>query len=242
MTRLVWDKVTERDYEAGLDRGVFYPLNGPGHAWNGLTSVEEFPSEVDARPRYMDGQKIGDRRRQGEFSATINAFTYPSVFIDGPISSHRPARFSLSYRVQTAIGYKLHLVYNALAAPSQKNYAYESVDPLSWSITTRGVSGPNNMIMSHLIIESDTAYPETTAALEAVLYGDNGQEPRIPMPDEVFQIFEDSSILQIIDNGDGTWTAIGPDSVIQMLDATTFQVNWPSAVYVDAVSYTIHSL
>ena len=242
MTRLVWDKVTERDYEAGLDRGVFYPLNGPGHAWNGLTSVEESPSEVDARPRYMDGQKIGDNRRKGEFSATINAFTYPMVFSDGLISSSRPTRFSLSYRVQTATGYKLHLVYNALAAPSQKNYAYESNDPFSWLITTRGVSGPSNMIVSHLVLESDMAYPETMAAIEAVLYGDDGNAPRMPMPDEVFQIFEDNSILQIIDNGDGTWTAIGPDEVIQMLDATTFQISWPTAVYIDAVSYTIHSL
>lgn len=242
MTRLVWDKVTERDYESGLDRGVFYPLNGPGHAWNGLTSVEESSSDGDARPRYMDGQKIRENRRKGEFSATINAFTYPTVLSDGLLSSYRAARFGLSYRVQTATGYKLHLVYNALASPYQKNYAYDSTDPLSWSITTRGVSGPSNTIVSHLIIESATAYPETMAALETVLYGDDGNAPRIPMPDEVFQIFEDNSILQIIDNGDGTWTAIGPAEVIQMLDATTFQISWPTAVYIDAVSYTIHSL
>lgn len=242
MTRLVWDKVAERDYEAGLDRGVFYPLNGPGHAWNGLTSVEESLSEADARPRYMDGKKIGDRRRKGEFSATITAFTYPTVFSDGLISPHSTPRFNLSYRVQTSTGYKLHLIYNALAAPSQKNYAYESTDPFSWSITTRGVSGPSNRIMSHLVIESDTAYPETTAALEAVLYGDDGNAPRIPMPDEVFQIFEDNSILQIIDNGDGTWTAIGPDEVVSMLNATTFQINYSTVVYVDANTYTVHSL
>lgn len=242
MTRLVWDKVTERDYEAGLDRGVFYPLNGPGHAWNGLTSVEESPSEADTRPRYMDGQKIGAKRRKGEFSATINAFTYPMVSSDGLVSASRPARFNLSYRVQTATGYKLHLVYNALAAPSQKNYAYESNDPLSWSITTRGVSGPNNMIMSHLVLESDTAYPETMAAIEAVLYGDNGHVPRMPMPNEVLQIFDDNSILVVIDNGDGSFTVTGPDEAIQMLDTTTFQITWPSAVYIDGISYTIQSL
>lgn len=242
MTRLVWDKVTERDYEAGLDRGVFYPLNGPGHAWNGLTSVEESPSDADDRPRYMDGQKIGDRRRMGEFSATINAFTYPTVSSDGLISPYRPARFSLSYRIQTATGYKLHLVYNALAAPSQKNYAYGSSDPLSWSITTRGVSGPSNMIVSHLVLESDTAYPETMAALEAVLYGYDGYEARMPMPDEVLQIFEDNSILMVVDNGDGSFTVTGPDAAIQMLDATTFQIAWPSAVYIDGISYTINSL
>lgn len=242
MTRLVWDNVTERDYESGLDRGVFYPLNGPGHAWNGLTSIEESPSESDPRPRYLDGQKLGDSRRKGEFSATVSAFTYPIVSSDGLIASNRPSRFSMSYRVQTAVGYKLHLVYNVLAAPSQKNYAYESTEPLSWSITTRGISGPDNRIMAHLILESDTAYPETIAALEAVLYGDDANAPRMPMPNEVFQIFEDNSILQIIDNGDGTWTAIGPNEVIQMLDSTMFQIAWPSAVFIDAVSYTIHSL
>jgi hypothetical protein len=242
MTRLVWDKVTERDYEAGLDRGVFYPLNGPGHAWNGLTSVEESPSGGDARPRYLDGQKIADMRRNGEFLATVSAFTYPVVSGDALSTSKRPSRFSMSYRVQTETSYKLHLVYNALAAPSQRNYAYESTDPLSWSITTRGLSGPDNIVVSHLILESDTAYPETMAALEAVLYGDDWNVPRIPMPDEVFQIFEDNSILQVIDNGDGTFTVTGPDEAIQMLDATTFQISWPTAVYIDVVSYTIQSL
>lgn len=242
MTRLVWDKVTELDYESGLDRGVVYPLNGPGHVWNGLTSVEESSSDGDSRPRYMDGQKIGESRRKGEFSATINAFTYPIVFSDGLTTASRAARFSLSYRVHTVTGYKLHLVYNALAAPSQKDYAYESTDPLSWSITTRGISGPNNMIVSHLVLESDTAYPETIAALEAILYGDDGRASRMPMPDEVFQIFEDHSILQVIDNGDGTFTVTGPDEAIQMLDATTFQITWPSAVYIDSDSYTIRSL
>lgn len=242
MTRLVWDKVAERDYESGLDRGVFYPLNSPGHAWNGLTSVEESLSEVDGRPRYMDGKKIGVKRRKGEFSAIITAFTYPEVFNDGLIAPNPAPRFNLSYRVQTATGYKLHLIYNALAAPIQKNYAYESTDPFNWSITTRGISGPDNRVMSHLVIESTTAYPETTAALEAVLYGDNDFAPRMPTPDEVFQIFEDNSILRVIENGDGTFTVIGPDEAIQMLDPATFQITWPSAIIIDEVSYQISSL
>jgi hypothetical protein len=75
MTRLVWDQVNERDYELGLDRGVFYPLNGPGHAWNGLISVEESPSEGDFRPRYLDGRKLGNRGRRGEFSANFDSYT-----------------------------------------------------------------------------------------------------------------------------------------------------------------------
>jgi hypothetical protein len=79
-------------------------------------------------------------------------------------------------------------------------------------------------------------------ALEDVLYGTDDESPRLPSPEEVFEIFEENAILRIIDNGDGTWTAIGPDSAIEMLDSETFEITWPSAVYIDADTYTISSL
>jgi hypothetical protein len=242
MTRLVWDKTGSRHYEAGVDRGVFYPLNGPGKAWNGLVSVEESPSEADDRPRFLDGIRIGNRRRRGEFSATIEAFTDPTTSGSGMVTPLNRTHFSMSYRVMNDEGYKIHLVYNALASPSDKNYVYNETDPFSWSITTRGVMIESGTIVSHLVIDSTQAYPETMAALEDVLYGSSANEPQLPSPDDVLEIFEENSILRIIDNGDGTWTAIGPDDVISMLDPTTFQIDYSTAVYINEDTYTIHSL
>jgi len=92
------------------------------------------------------------------------------------------------------------------------------------------------------VVSADTAYSSAVSDLEDVLYGTATSDPHLPTPDEVLAIFEANSILQIIDNGDGTWTAIGPDDAITMLDANTFQIDWPSAVYIDANFYTIHSL
>jgi len=92
------------------------------------------------------------------------------------------------------------------------------------------------------VISADVAYSSALSDLEDVLYGSATTDPRIPLPAEILSIFEENSILQIIDNGDGTWTAIGPSSAIIMLDSITFQIDWPSAVFIDANSYSIHSL
>lgn len=243
MAKLVWDQIEDRDYESGLDRGVFYPLGGPGQAWNGLISVDESPSDVDARPRYMDGQKLGNRGRVGEFSATVEAFTYPDDFDDTPQRSHQRKHFGLSYRVPTNGGYKIHLVYNALVKPNENSYKYEDASTFKWELTTRGMRIPNaETVVSHLVIDTKEAYSWTVDAIEAILYGSEASEPRMPTPLEILDLFEENSILRIIDNGDGTWTAIGPDDVITMLDSTTFQINYSTAVYVDANTYTIHSL
>ena len=75
-----------------------------------------------------------------------------------------------------------------------------------------------------------------------MLYGTNFTEPRMPSVSEIIEMFEAHSIMQIIDHGDGTWTAIGPESAIVMLDSTTFQITWPTAIYIDDVTYTISSL
>jgi hypothetical protein len=242
MTRLVWDQVTERDYETGLDRGVFYPLNGPGHVWNGLQSVEESPSEADFRPRYLDGKKIGNRGRKGEFSATVKAFTYPTTFSSGLVTPQRRSHFGLSYRIKTDNGYKIHLVYNALATPSNGNYVFNDETSFSWSLTTRGITMPDGTNVSHLVIDTNEGYSWTIEALENALYGTEEAAPRLPTPAEVLEIFEENSILRIIDHGDGTWTAIGPDDVISMLDPTTFQIDYSTAVYISEDAYTIHSL
>lgn len=243
MTKLVWDQTAnDSRYEAGVDRGVFYPSSGPGEVWNGLTSVQESPSDSEEKTRYIDGVKTRTRRKPGNFEGHIEAFTYPESFYEDVLSRRRPKTFGLSYRVMTGETYKIHLVYNILLGPENHDYQYDDTSPFSWDFTTLPIHIPEMRPTAHLVIDSAIAYPETMAAFEDAIYGSDAAEPRLPSPLEVLQIFEDNSILQIIDHGDGTWTAIGPDSVISMLDPTTFMIDYSTAVYIDADTYTIHSL
>lgn len=234
ISRLTWD---DRDYEAGLERGVFYLRNGPGEAWNGLTSVQE-SSDEDEQVRYIDGVKSRRRRRIDGFSGTIEAFTYPDSFFENVLTQRRQRGFGLSYRVKD----KIHLVYNILVGPTSIDAQQLDAGSFSWSFTTTPVRVPGVRLSSHLVVDTSDAYPTTVAALEDVLYGSDSTMPRLPMPEEVLDIFDINSILKVTDNGDGSFTVEGPDDVIQMLDLTTFQITWPSAVYIDEDSYTISSL
>lgn len=236
MTRLKWNDNTRRAYEVGADRGVYYPIDGPGEVWNGLTSVQESPSDDGISEHYLDGTKVQQRRRVGELEGVIEAYTYPEAL------TVAPRRFGLSYRAKTDTSYKIHLVYNVLAMPSDYSHQYDEVEPFSWSFTTKPVDIPGATASAHLIIDASQAYPSTITALEDFLYGSELESPRLPTPNELLTIFEETSLLRVVDNGDGSFTVTGPDDAIQMLDATTFQITWPSAIFIDDVSYTISSL
>lgn len=242
MTKLVWDDIDSRRYETGVDRGVYYPKDGSGEVWNGLTSVQESPSDSDEKPRYIDGIKVRSRRGLGEFSGSIEAFTYPPSFGDHLVMHQRRNVFDMSYRVMTKDFYKIHLVYNVLVSPTNDSYQHEEVSPFSWDFTTRPVAIPGSNLSAHLVIDTAKAYPETVTALEELLYGYDLGIAHMPTPDEVLTVFEENSLLRVIDNGDGSFTVTGPDSAILMIDATTFEITWDSAVMIDAVSYTISSL
>lgn len=238
ITKLSWDN---RNYESGLDRGVFYPKDGPGEAWNGLTSVNESPSSNE-QTRYIDGVKTHYHHRSEDFSGTIETFSYPKSFYENVLTQNRCESFGLSYRVDSDGGYKIHLVYNVVVSPTSFDYRQSDTDSFSWVFTTRPLPIPGVRLSAHLIIDTSKAYSWTVAVLEDILYGSETEAARLPLPEEVLDIFEANSILQVIDHGDGTFTVNGPNSAIQMLDTTTFQITWPSAVYIDAVSYTISSL
>ena len=241
MAKLSWQTQSNR-YENGVDRGVFYLGSGAGQAWNGLTSVQESPSGTDRTTRYIDGIKVGQTQRSGEFSGVIEAFTYPEAFHDEVLSQRRAKPFGLSYRTMHEDTYKIHVVYNVLLGPSGKVYDQEDPVPFSWDFTTKPVAVPEAKPAAHFVIETRLAYSWTVQALEDVLYGSDESVASLPDFAGILKIFEDNSILQIIDHGDGTWTAIGPDNVVSMLDATTFQIDWPSAVYISSDTYTVHSL
>lgn len=233
MTRLIW-ATESRHYESGIDKGVFYPKDSPGHAWNGLVSVEE-TSDSKARHRYLDGVRIGTRNSPGAFTATLQAFTYPEAMVES--LDH----FGFSYRVRTDRGYLIHLVYNARATPFEFDYVQQETSPFSWEISTRPMLIPNHKPSSHFIIDTSIAYESTIQDLEDILYGSDGQESSLPSHEDLLLVFEENSLLRIIDHGDGTWTAIGPDEAIQMLNASTFEITWPSAVYLDTDLYQISS-
>jgi hypothetical protein len=238
MARLVWETGL---YETGIDRGVFYGPNGAVEPWNGLVSVQESPSDPNDVVRYLDGVKIQNRRKPGDFAGTIEAFTYPSSF-EEVFTKRRANRFGFSYRTQTSTGTKIHLVYNALASPTDKTYRFEEFDPFSWSFTTIPMPVPGAKPTAHLIIDSSKSNYATIAALEDHIYGTESTDPHLPMPSDLINVFEENATVRVFDNGDGTFTITAPDEILEMLDATTFQIDWPSAVYIDEDTYTIRSL
>lgn len=212
---LQWDQVGERLYETGVDRGVLYlPDTGgvydPGVAWNGLTTVTESPSGAESSPQYADNIKYLNLISAEEFGATIEAFTYPDEFAecDGTalpspgvaIGQQGRRMFGLSYRTRlgndtdgTDYGYKLHLLYGAQAAPSEKAYATINDSPeaiaFSWEITTSPVQVTGLKPTALLTIDSTQVDAADLAALEDILYGTVGDDPRLPLPDEVIALF-----------------------------------------------------
>ena len=211
---LTWDKVGERLYETGVDRGVLYlPDNAgnyiEGHAWNGLTTVTESPSGAESNPQYADNIKYLNLISAEEFGATIEAFTYPTEFgqCDGTaepqpgiyLGQQGRRVFGLAYRTRlgndldgTDHGYKIHLVYGALAAPSEKAYGTINDSPeaitFSWEVSTTPVSVDGYKPTALLTIDSTKVSAADLTALENILYGTASDDARLPLPDEVISI------------------------------------------------------
>lgn len=269
MSELVWGLPEGQVFESGVDRGVFFPRGADGVAWNGLVSVQDNPTGGELQERFMDGRKYTVQKNRESFAATITAFMYPfaaetalgrvawSSRSPGLYAAQQTMReFDFSYRTLIGTGadqdagYKIHLVYNALASPSEVAYstvgdAIDLVD-FGWQLTTRPEvmedNFGNEVYSAHLVIDTRYTYAWAIEALEAILYGSASTTARMPTATEVFKLYEDASILRITDHGDGSWTADGPDDIIKMLDATSFEITWPSAVYIDSESYQISSL
>ena len=214
MAKIEWDKTGERLYETGVKNGVLYvQVDGAypkGVAWNGLTAVTESPSGAEATPLYADDIKYLNLLSAEEFGATIEAYTYPDEFAecDGSaslatgvmIGQQARKTFGLCYRTTIGNdtdgndhGYKLHIIYGALAAPSEKAYATINDSPeaitFSWEITTTPVNVTGAKPTASITIDSTKATPEKLTALEKILYGDAEVEARLPLPDEIKTLF-----------------------------------------------------
>ena len=217
MSKLVWDKTGERLYETGVKQGVLYPMDERGTypkgvPWNGLTNVTESPSGAEATALYADDIKYLNLMSNEEFGGTIEAYTYPDEFAecDGSASiatgvyiGQQPRKtFGFCYRTtlgndveSNAHGYKLHLVYGALASPSEKAYSTINDNPeavtFSWEFSTTPVNVTGFKPTACLTIDSTKVSAEKLAALEKILYGDDSDESavaRLPLPDEVAQV------------------------------------------------------
>lgn len=214
MSKLVWDQTGERYYETGVKQGVLYPQSTDGSypkgvAWNGLTAVTESPSGAEATPLYADDIKYLNLMSVEEFGATIEAYTYPDEFAecDGSasiatgvtIGQQKRNAFGLCYRTvlgndveNNDYGYKLHLIYGAVAAPSEKGYATINDSPeaitFSWEITTTPVGVPGFKSTASVTIDSTKVNTNKLQALEDILYGSKSEEARLPLPSEIVTI------------------------------------------------------
>lgn len=211
MSKIVWDQTGERLYETGVKKGVLYPMAAGGTypkgvAWNGLTAVTESPSGAEATPLYADDIKYLTLMSVEEFGGTIEAYTYPKEFeeCDGSaelttgVTIGQQPRKSFGFSYVTTIGndvdsnkhgYKLHLVYGALASPSEKAYSTINDSPeaitFSWEFTTTPVAVAGFEPTACITIDSTKVEAQKLTALEKKLYGDTETEPTLPLPNEV---------------------------------------------------------
>lgn len=213
MSKIIWDKTGDKIYETGVSKGVLYVQGATGAyengvAWNGLTAVTESPSGAEATPLYADNIKYLNLMSAEEFGATIEAYTYPDAFgacngeaeLTAGVAIGQQTRkaFGMAYQtkvgndVNADLGYKIHLIYGALAAPSEKAYATVNDSPeaitFSWEITTTPVEVTGFKPTATLVIDSTKVNADKLAALEAVLYGSESEEARLPLPNEVLEL------------------------------------------------------
>lgn len=214
MSKLVWDNVGERLFETGVEKGVLYLQDSTGAypkgvAWNGLTKVSESPSGAEATALYADNIKYLNLISREEFKATVEAYMYPDEFAqcngevnlaDGvTIGQQSRKAFGMSYQTRVgndiegdALGYKIHMIYGCKAAPSSKEYSTVNDNPeaitFSWELSTTPVNVTGKKPTASLTVDSTKADKTKIVALEKILYGDETNEARLPLPDEIATI------------------------------------------------------
>lgn len=214
MAKLEWDKSGEHFYETGVSHGVLYPMSetpgtyDKGVAWNGLSAVTESPSGAEVSAIYADNIKYLNLMSAEEFEGTIEAYTYPDEFkvcdgsadlADGIVIGQQNRRtFAFCYQTKVGndlnpeLGYKIHIIYGALAQPSERSYETVNDSPeaitFSWEISTTPVSVSGFKPTAHIEIDSTKVKAENLAKIEAALYGDTSAEPKLLLPDEILAL------------------------------------------------------
>lgn len=213
MAKLVWNEIGKRFYETGVEKGVLYPQEGgaypKGVVWDGLTGVTESPSGAEATPLYASNIKYLNLMSKEEFGATVEAYTYPDEFAEcdgsaeltkGVSVGQQPRKlFGMSYVTlkgndteSTDHGYKIHLIYGAMASPSERAYATVNESPeaitFSWAITTTPVEIKGMKPSACITIDSTKVEAPKLKALEDALYGTAEKEAHLPLPEELITI------------------------------------------------------
>lgn len=258
MAVLLWDQTGTRFFETGIDRGVLYPASGSPVAWNGLTSIEESFSGDGTEALYLDGIKYYDDPADGDYGATLSAITYPvefdqydgftekspGLFLDDQVVG----RFGLSYRtlvgndvVSENLSYRIHILYNLAAIPTDHEYSTisdsVSINDFSWDISGVPEALTGYAPTVHVIADAQYLNVETVKELENILYGTTTTAPRLPLLAELQSLLEFT--IRITDNGDGSWTATGPDSLLTNFGDNSFQIDQANATTIDADSYSL---
>lgn len=220
MAKLVWDKAGEHIYETGVSKGVLYVMsNTPGTyekgvAWNGLSSVSESPTGAEVSAIYADNIKYLNLMSREEFEGSIEAYTYPDEFMacDGSASPEDAKGFvvgqqdrkTFAFCYQTKVGtdlnpeagYKIHIIYGALASPSERSYETVNDSPeamtFSWDITTTPVAVTGFKPTAHVELDSTKIDKTKLEKIEAKLYGTDepSGEPTLLMPDEIINMLK----------------------------------------------------
>jgi hypothetical protein len=250
MTKLIWDAIGARLYETGVRMGVLYPRSNAGLyplgvAWNGLVSISESPSGAEANPVYADDIKYLNLISAEEYGATIEAYTYPDEFAEcdgsgalatGVVVGQQSRKgFGLCYKTvlgndvsDVDYGYKLHLIYGGLAAPSEKAYTSINDSPeaitFSWEVTTTPVEVPGFKPTASIVINSTKVDPTKLATLEDILYGTPGADPRLPLPAEVASIMTEAApsavaLSTIVPADDASGILVGANIVMTFNNA-----------------------
>lgn len=212
MALLQWDAPHQRKIENGVSRGVLYPKGKNGVVWNGLIAVSERPTGAEVVNLYADNHKYGSLRTFEGLDATIEAYMYPEEFgeCDGSmkvangvkLGQQRRLPFDFCYRTEVFTAadnvyeqkYKLHLIYNATASPTDRNYQTTNESPdavsMSWELHCMPFTIEGKRAASTIVIDSSEADRIKVEALEKILYGYGGEPPRMPSPDEVIKLIK----------------------------------------------------
>jgi hypothetical protein len=258
MSVLVWDKVGDRFYDTGLDRGVLYLSDGSIVPWNGLISVvEKFDRDITSV--YYDGIKISDSVSLGDFSATMKAYTYPEEFIglEGygflrkglALGDQLPQTFGLSYRTRIGndaegdVGYKIHILYNLTAIPTDRTHETLNDSPniveFEWDISSIPENIPGFRPTAHVVLSSKEIEPDLLTYIEEKLYGSSELDPAFLDINDLISYMYTWARIDIIDNSDGTWTAncLFDEDLVFGEDGL-FTIDG-DVQFLDAVTYTI---
>lgn len=251
MTKILWDVVGERRYETGVDHGVLYKPdafgNYPiGYGWNGLTNVTDSPTGGEAQPQYADNIKYLNLYSTEDFGMTIEAYTFPDEWVehDGYAEpepgvfvgqqTRKPFGFSYRTKVGTDLnpdaGYKIHLVYNATASPSEQAHQTVNDSPeattFSWEVMTLPIPVTGLKPTAYLVVDSTKVPASNLQALEDMLYGTVGTDPQLPLPDDVIALFAGSVTtvtpgVPTYDSGTDIITIPGTVGVIYKINGVT---------------------